>query len=101
MVTRTQSAWSRYLVSAGVAKSVDARDLKTLGGQPPCRFESCPRHGGDRGAPTVWHLTLGTCTLVRPCPHLRSPQHNVGHACGKTSTARCAGARGTPSPAWP
>src|SRR6266496_4507082 len=29
---------------AGVAKLVDARDLKSLGGQPPCRFESCPRH---------------------------------------------------------
>src|SRR2546423_9507381 len=29
---------------AGVAKSVDARDLKSLGRRLPCRFESGPRH---------------------------------------------------------
>jgi hypothetical protein len=29
---------------ARVAKLVDARDLKSLGGQPPCRFDSGPGH---------------------------------------------------------
>ena len=32
---------------AGVAKLVDARDLKSLGRRLPCRFESCPRHYGE------------------------------------------------------
>ena len=36
-----------YVTPAGVAKSVDARDLKSLGEQSPCRFESCPRHYGE------------------------------------------------------
>ena len=38
---------SGYFKEAGVAKSVDARDLKSLGEQSPCRFESCPRHYGE------------------------------------------------------
>jgi hypothetical protein len=29
---------------AWVAELVDARDLKSLGGRPPCRFKSGPRH---------------------------------------------------------
>ncbi len=29
---------------AGVAELVDARDLKSLVGNPTCRFESGPRH---------------------------------------------------------
>ena len=34
-----------YLLSlAGVAKLVDARDLKSLGPFGPCRFDSGPRH---------------------------------------------------------
>jgi hypothetical protein len=41
---------------------VDARDLKSLGGKPPCRFESCRRHqylahflgGGIFGKITIW-----------------------------------------------
>ena len=35
---------------AGVAKLVDARDLKSLGPKGPCRFNSGPRHrrGGKR-----------------------------------------------------
>jgi hypothetical protein len=32
-----------------VAELVDARDLKSLGGPPPCRFNSGPRHQEKQG----------------------------------------------------
>src|SRR5713226_2044042 len=35
---------SFVLLSAGVAELVDARDLKSLGPQGPCRFDSGPPH---------------------------------------------------------
>ena len=34
----------RVFKEAWVAELVDARDLKSLGGPPPCRFKSGPRH---------------------------------------------------------
>ncbi len=43
-LTRPWWGATRYVIAAGVAKLVDARDLKSLGEQSPCRFESCPRH---------------------------------------------------------
>ena len=39
------SLWSVFFVNgAGVAELVDARDLKSLGPQGPCRFDSGPPH---------------------------------------------------------
>jgi hypothetical protein len=34
---------------AGVVEAVDTEDLKSSGGQPPCGFESRPRHQKSRG----------------------------------------------------
>jgi hypothetical protein len=34
----------RHCDEARVAELVDATDLKSVGGQPPCRFESGPGH---------------------------------------------------------
>jgi uncharacterized protein YutE (UPF0331/DUF86 family) len=39
---------------AWVAELVDARDLKSLGGPPPCRFNSGPRHHGIEGG---WEIS--------------------------------------------
>ena len=36
-----------------MAKLVDARDLKSLGRQRPCRFESDPRHHGHSKFPRL------------------------------------------------
>src|SRR5213594_3703391 len=89
MVTRTQSAWSRYLVSAGVAKLVDARDLKSLGGQPPCRFESCPRHllcpqlahpAERAGRPLASQPPTSLATYTRSGPR-RRPKRYEGKTC--------------------
>ena len=44
-LTRPWGAATRYVIAAGVAKLVDARDLKSLGRRLPCGFESHPRHG--------------------------------------------------------
>jgi hypothetical protein len=43
-------------MEAGVAKLVDAQDLKSWGPQGPCRFESDPRYQSSEKHPAVYYL---------------------------------------------
>src|SRR2546428_11942837 len=58
-LTRPWGAATRYVIAAGVAKLVDARDLKSLGRRLPCGFESHPRHA----VPLAALSTRGTAPL--------------------------------------
>ena len=59
-LTRPWGAATRYVIAAGVAKLVDARDLKSLGRRLPCGFESHPRHG----AVSPSRAARGSCPLT-------------------------------------
>ena len=55
------AAKSKVLIidQAGVAELADARDLKSLGAQAPCRFEPDPRHSVFPGFPLGEGLAIG------------------------------------------
>ncbi len=63
-----------YKAPAGVAKLVDAQDLKSWGSKDPCRFDSGPRHQKQKG------LAIAQVPFVLPGGQNRSEHFSKRNA---------------------